>query len=387
MPKTTGHKKAAQRTGGALRKRNIKPGAGCQKSRYPKKATGAARSNSIFALSPQPIPGIVVEKKVDRKGWKREDDYDKMYEDLFAAYTNYCKITGCEYSAFDPLSAGLDIGKALYLLIERMKSVIPNSYSLNTEREDDIYLFRIFKEVDFQNNWHFFDIEPVVKYLSKSNKSLHDLFISALSLLHSCDIQTWYSGNLYAVDVLLYDDCYMNDYIDNTCEDEAEKESQLKIVKDLKESYSDGEVRRYQQLIEKSFIKPEALKRLIGKNRSRGPIKKWIQDVVSLALDGYRLRDFMYECAHDYSEDYMVRLQDQATIIWNDSDMVFAWTCEFMDNEAANFGVEPAIYSFEVSKDTRKIDIKNLDKAEAWMSKLTDLYNDYQCILKSIGHE
>ncbi len=389
MPQTIKHRISSRRAGRNTGKRNRKAQPGRKRCRGEKKNAAGVIGNSIFALKLSVIPGVIVEQAIKRKGrvsWEKDDDYEKMYYDLFGAYKNYCKLLGNDSIEFDPLKSGINLSQSCYMITNRIKELVPKAWKFNIDRHGDSYCFTIFKDLDLSNYWHHFNIEPVVKFLVKKNKELHDLFLSAIAVLAAMDIQTWYSGNLYATDVLM-DEYNIMDYIECRIDEESGVDEKMAEVNALRTNYSSGEVAAYQRLINNSFIKPEVLKKITARLKVRNPIKKWILQVADLAGQGYMLRDFIYEIGEDQDNDGALRLEDQITILWSDKDFVFDITSEYMDNDAANFGTEYPVYHFSIDKRTKNAPFEKMYRAQNWISGITDLFNSYQDVLKYIKYE
>ncbi|MGN6435974.1 MAG: hypothetical protein ACTHMM_05545 [Agriterribacter sp.] len=387
MPQTTIKKKTARGARRNLRKRNLKKGNRRQAGNRSTKAINKIIGSSLYALKFDTIPGVVVEKKFDGK-WKGDgdDDYDAMYNDLFAAYKRYCVLTGNEISKFDPLAAGVDLGKSLFLITQRMKEAVPHGYHISIDKNIDSsgYCFTIYKEVDFQQYWHYFNIEPVIKYLEKKDPELLWLFVSAINALVSyCDFQTW--RWLYGFDIVV-DDWSREDYIRGWSENGEHEQSLEKEFTEEVQKYTTGPAAKYYDFIKgkKCQKDPKKLLSEIKSLRRRNPIKNWITAAAQLVNDKWRIRDFCFDGDASEYEDAPVRLHDQITIIWSDDDNVYKITCEYMDNEAANFGTEAAIINFPVSKKTKAIDLQNYKEGEKWMSKIDDLFQQYQDVIKYV---
>jgi hypothetical protein len=390
MPQTNTYKNIAPRTRKGTIRRTHRTGHGCTQRNRKDPAPSCIIADSISALKLQPIPGIFIAQKIE-EGINEHDDYEKMYHDLFGAYYRYCELSKIECSRFDPLASGLDMGKSMFVITQRMKDIIPKGCELNIDRDGDDgdYFFSIFKEVDFGSYWHFFNIGPVVQWLEKKDKNLLKAFIAIISaLLQYCDFDIWFSGNLYAFDMVLMDEAYGYDFVYNSSDDDEERIRLFDVYNKTKERYSRGDIYQYAEKINHNHLSLQWVEKTLMGYRKKTPLINWLLQAKDFINDRLCLRHFIYNPGFEENEvDGCLKLNDQITILWSDNDMIFQITSEYMDNEAANFGIQIPIFNIPVAKNSRFIVTDKLPIAEKWFRKIDDLFQGYQDILKYIKYE
>ena len=386
MPQTIKHKRTARKIRRPAPKRKSQQGIRCKGSQRVQKKAPAIIGGSVYDLRLQAIPGIMVEENVSRlkQGHYSADDYVKMYYDVMEAYRRYCGLTGTEPMKMDPLSKGLGIGVSFSMLMSVVKQLLPGM-EVNIDRYDgdNKYYLSFFKEVSCNSYWHYFEIKPVVEYLAKKDKKLLLLFTRALAvLMRCCGFGSWWNGNLYAYDCLLQDEFYMMDFIDSRSDDDADHAALEEQYRSAKELYFKGKARKYQDLISAATINIKAITKEAGSYRN--DIARWIKMAMELEADGLSIEDFDYNSGEGVNEEGCISLRDQYTIIWEEGDIVFSVTSEYMDNEAANFGAQCPVFNLPVSGMTNKIATDKIEKAMEWMKKIDRLFESYAEIIRKL---
>lgn len=394
MPQTINQKRTAQRTRKGAHGRNNKAGKGCQGgSRTKEKASGII-ANSIFALTLKPRPSLEVVDKIGRTSrsyYSDTDDYYQMYEDLFAAYKVGVKICTGEATYMDPLKEDFGIGFALAYLMNGFKSnILPKGFEFNVDRGNDgYYYFTIYACTPFAEYWHGFDIRPVVHKLRKENKPLHDLFIVFLrSFMAKLNIPGWWNGGMgYAEYQLMEElqnwDEYNGDHWDEAGKKEGEDNAAFHQAQFDYHSYTSGEAKEYQQLIEKAKPRSaESLLQSLGKFDKRIKIVRWMKNACELMKEPYRIEDFEYAEMMDEGEG--LEFNQQVTIIWDWDDNYTRQQSLSIDATAQGCGVYPPVISLAVTPVSKKIDIEWLKKGVAWPGKITALQKEYISITEKL---
>jgi hypothetical protein len=394
MPQKNNHTATTSRTRKNISKRIKQCNVGCKEGIGPKADIKQTIANSIFAVKLHPIPGIVVEQKVlsttsSTNKVELEYDYDKMYVDLFGAYQNALHIKG-EKSPFNPLKSGMTLSLSINYLVNAFKNnIVPEGFHVNIDRSvDGDYCFVIWKDLGFREFWHFFTIKPVLEFLNKKNKKLENIFTNAIKgLIERSGFTAWFHGNLYPFDSLVYDEMFMQDYIENSTDNTEEYEADILKMQELKHEYENGNAKKYETIIKKySNSDIDILIKDLSKYPKTNKVANWIRMVVDLLKEGQCINNFIYEAGiEEYNDEPILKLYDMFTIIW-DEDLIFDIACEYIDNEAMN-GIEIPIINYWVNKNTKSIPFKKLIDGQGWIKKLADLFYAYQDLLKTINYE
>ena len=174
----------------------------------------------------------------------------------------------------------------------------------------------------------------------------------------------------------------MMDFIDSRSDDDADHAALEEQYRSAKELYFKGKARKYQDLISAATINIKAITKEAGSYRN--DIARWIKMAMELEADGLSIEDFDYNSGEGVNEEGCISLRDQYTIIWEEGDIVFSVTSEYMDNEAANFGAQCPVFNLPVSGMTNKIATDKIEKAMEWMKKIDRLFESYAEIIRKL---
>lgn len=384
MPKTITRKRIARavRKGINAGKNQSRP----RRTRSNGTAEKAARiiANSLFALTLKERPAIEIADKLSTKKQLHldsDDDFYKIYKDLLKILHHAIPLITGEKTKFDPLTEGFDIGFAMHYIIKCFENNIqPKGYDYSIDKDGNGYYFTIYKECDFKEYWHAFEIQPVVHYLKK-NKALHDLFISFIrSLMLYTDIQLWWQGTIAFADEWLEERIvYMEE------EGEIEEPEDLEKAKSTLHSYKQGEAKKYQNLLTRAAtFSPEQLLQKLQRFNARNKVVIWMKEAcVFMQLPG-NMSDFHYpEFIEDISDGEGLHFPDQASIIWA-WDEYATMAGEWMDDVANNCGVIPPLLNFHITTETKSFDFAEFDKRSGWPHELTIIQTKYNALVESI---
>lgn len=380
MPQKINRKRATQRS-----RNRTKPGAHkaperCRPGVRCSEEGPAIIANSFFALT---LPKLKGYQTVQEEFCAFQEPVSRINTDLLGSLNRALKLL----HNIPPIKVDkLKHTDAFELIINVFESrVLPAGFKYNIERdESQNYMFTVYKAIHFEDYWHFFPIKKIVDHLEKKDNNLLQLFLCTINALRSiADFNAWFD-NLYAADMIIHDEDGANDYLlrmDDLYDNEEEGIAAGNEFMSDVEAYKTGRVKQYQEAIHSSNYDINKIAAGVKKYRSNNKIASWIKQALDLLQDGQCLNNFKYSGLAD--EDYgdgCVRLEDQVTILWSETDSVFKITAEYMDNEAANFGVEQPFLNFPISKTNRFIPFNTIPVAEKWMGKISTLFRSFHAI-------
>lgn len=387
MPQITKHKKSARRV-----RKSPNAGANQARSRRTRSNGTAAQTpriigNSLFALTLKAKPEVeILHKTKGRKEFSHlndDDNFFEIYNDLLPIAQHAIKLVTGETTKFDPLAESFDIGFSMqYPLSLFQNNVLPKGWSYNIDKGEEGYYFTAYKECEFKECWHAFDIKPVVMYLRRTNKKLHDLFIVFIrTFMFYTDVKLWWH------DIFAFSEEWLEENISNMM-DEAESDDDWKSVIDAQEtldSYQSGEAYRYRKLIENAkHSSPEKLIAILQKFNSRNKVVQLMKDMCGFMQLPGCMNDFHY---HEFAEEETggegLQFTDQAAIIWS-WDEYASMTGEWMDDIANNCGVIPPLLCLSITKKNRCIDFNAFQKRISWTFELSKLYSRYQKVTSTL---
>lgn len=391
MPKTTQYHPAARRPRKGAQKRNERKIAGRPgvNGKGPQGPTVIA--NSLFALTLTAKPGMTVLNNTDgmtrtRRGYDgREDDYTKMYEDLFAAFKIAYKLVNGETTSYNPIK-DFEIGMALNYVVEGFTNhVLPKTWHVNVDRDDSHYYFTIYRELEFSQYWHAFEIKPVVTYLKQYNKKLHDLFLILIySFITKMDLGTWWNGGMQYAEYMAMDPQWDDDFEDDD-EEQAREVEIAKRAEELQRYDKGGEAFEYEELIRHAgFSNPAGIRKAIRRLKSRNPVAKWMLKACDYMEEAVPMSNFVYE---ELSEDEGwdgVKLEDQVTIVWDIDDAYTVMQDQANEANANGFGIMPPIQNYRFGKNTKHFDIDELNVQYRTLDGLTALHKAYDAMIDKI---
>lgn len=394
MPKTSHQKRTALRSRSHIHRRKNKQKQGRQGSNGNHPQAPKVIANSFFALTLKAKPGLEISDKIVEKPHRgyhsATDDYEAMYKDLLQAYQNALKLVKGEQSPCDPLKDGFELSMALHYVTCAFKNnILPEGYRFNIDRTNEgEYFFTIFKEVDFPDYWHAFELKQIVKKLWRDNQKLHDLFIVLIkSFMTSAGICGWWNGGMGYADWQLeerianWDDSY-GDFDEGSKEHKESMKAFASAVTTCK-SYENGDPAEYQSLISKAKPRSaDSLLKSLDRFSKRSPIVQWMIEVCEFMKLPGTIDDFTYPEMMEEHEG--LHFDEQATVIWDWEDEYTAEQMEGMEATVQGCGEFPPILNMGIMPYSKKIDFDDLQKREAWPQKLSDLFKSMREVIKMI---
>lgn len=403
MPQKITNRTIARKSRKGVHGRKAKPGTKHKGPSKPKASAPAVIAHSIFALTLKPKKGVEIYFK---KGGKKkgayhsiDDDYEQMYRDLLACYSRAYYLLKGEKFTVDFVKMGLSLETGLSAVLRNFeRDILPNGYQYNVDRSDNEesnpYYFTIFKDLDFPNYWHSFAIKHAVLHLEKKNPKLLRLFLIFInSFSQSLDIDTWYGYTAgYAGDWIeqKISDMQAEYDLDFATPDEfflaAKENDEVKEYKDAVDTldeYKSGLAAHYEKELKEAPVRSaKQILAQLKKLRSRSPIAKVIREGCALMQEGYTLGNFIYREMEESNDGMGLRLEMQATILWDGNDLYTAMQSEMIDSESQE-GIWPPYARYAITPDSREIDTEWLKKAEQWPMKLSDYHKFASTILES----
>lgn len=388
MSRTTKTKTITQTARGNSRGRTRKKRHGRQTSRRSTTNGPEIIADSVYTLRLNSIPSVVFDIQELQQSFQRGTNYEKMYHDLRACLIAAFKIKG-ENSEMDPLAWGMSLSASLQIVTNVFKNnILPAGYKVNIDynKYSKDYFFTMYKVVDAQEYWRYFPIRRVVQHLEKKNKKLHDAFVMVLSgLREGAGICTWFGGYVWGYEHVVNDTQEALMYVQDRYDDEEEAKRAAQELIDEAKDYKNGEANRYAKYITKTSYKREkVLSDIKGMRGQWLPFVKWIQDAVDIIDDNCNIWNLDYQNGDFDYDDGCVQIFQTITILWDDDDYVFYNERDFVDNEAANFGVAWPIVHFVVKPETKSIPYESFPVQEKWYDKISKLFHSFHEIVEKL---
>lgn len=362
--------KVRKRTGRGKNKK--KPG--CQRSSRAKKSTAAEFSSTLFTVKLQPKIAYQIKDEVS----PFEAPLNDMARQLLASLNYGLKALGKK--EFIRTAAKMEGDKIIEWCDSVLKSqVLPEGFKYNIDKDDNGYFFVLYKVLDFNQHWHYFQIKPIVKYLENKDKKLLGLYLSALNILRtSCGICTWFGGNNYGYESMIGDEWSFNDYINNFDTEDGDDENVRQEWIDCREGYISGDANKAEYLICKANTDINALKRGLRNYPLQNSVARLIRKIIAIAELDMNIYDFQYDSyntGEDYYDGEPLRLIEQVTIIWEEDDKIFDIECEHLDIHAGEFGVMEPTVSIKMDSKLKLHEFSGTQEKQQFFKSLTDLFN------------
>jgi hypothetical protein len=399
MSKKTVHPKTALRTRQTAYRRKVRSIQRRQGNKRTRPDPPRVLANSIFALTLDAKPGLEVltitaGKKSLLQG---EDDYFRIYSDLFPVMKHAVKLATGEHTEYDPLLDGQTIGWSLGYLVRIFKTqVLPKDYEFRIDKSDQHgYHFTIYRYCPFNDFWHAFEVKPVIEDLKKTNCRLHDLFISFLNyFLEKTGIDAWWNGALGYAEYALEEEVF--NWEDNVGPIAAPKKASKQEKKEAEQSrvqyeqanlaikeYKTGDPVKYKKLILSNRVSKTAILSALAHTKVNHPIVNWMLRAMDFMEAPGSIREYMYR---DYFDDENIEglmFDEQVALLWDWQDPYSRLQGEGLDANAQGVGIHPPLLHYPITLDTKKIDVAQLNERVRWPAKLSDLWNGYATIVEN----
>lgn len=389
MPKTIKKRSAAQRTRKSTDAGKNKKEPGCQGGNRNASTAPRVISNSIFALTLKDRPAIEIVEKMDvrKHGYaaSEEDDYMKMYRDLLVCFQNAVRIVKNDVTTFDPFASGLDIGVSLSYVLKGFESnILPKGCEYNIDKDESGYYFTIYKQLDFGNYWHTFEIKPIVDHLKVHNKKLHDLFVILISsFMTKTDILTWWNGGLGYADYMLQEriECFEPEEY----EDDQEADKALDALIDAWLCYEWTDAKEYEELIRAApYHTPEKMLKTLSNFDSENRTVKWMKAVCEFMKLPGCINDFIYYESEEDDPPEGLKVDQQAAIIWNWDDELTHMQEECIDAEAQGCGVLDGVLNYHFTRHTKSFDINDFNLRCTWPAELHKIHTMSRALIEEL---
>lgn len=379
MPTGTHHRKITQRA-------RIRAKARANKQATRRKAGNGSKADaariiadSVFALTLKPKPAVIVKQliRIDSSRYSKQDDYEKMYQDVMQVVHNAVYLVTGEVTSFNPYASGFGLSESFDIILNIFKrDVLPNGWEFNIEKEDNhsIYHIAMYKVCEMQCFWHVFELKHVLKYWRKKNPELHDMFLLFMyNFCHHTQIMTWYNGALgYVEPELLME--RLQEFEFDTEEEQYQKEAEVQAVID---SYEKGEVHEYEEMMKAQYPEPvESLRSMLSYFPRRNKLVRWMLDACTLMEAPVGINDFIYaEMVEERGEGVMFDMQ--MGVIWDVTDPFTCEQEEYLDAESQGCGIHEPILTIRLFSDIERLSIKEIEACKTWPQQLTKIYQQY----------
>lgn len=380
MPEKTKTKRPAQVARRSVVKSRIARHKTLRQSRRPASPSIAIFGDSIHRVSFKEKIGPEVFFKLSGENMEIEN-FEKIFNDLWKAYTNLNYLLTGEKIQFDLYATGLNKGTILFHVVTSFKKLIPQGFLVNVDEENGKYFFIIYSDCGWQPSWHALEVGPALIKLKKQNKKLHDLFISFLRALRDyTGLDLWDEGMMGSTLE------YMDEHLLNMKGEHDEGD--LAEYKAGIELYADGLPAAYAKLIRRAKkIKPEMIRRHAQRFKARHPIAKLISEGTEILIADCNIYRFCYRGTMEDNEmDYFLSFDSQANIIWNIEDEFSREHEEALDSQA-NEGIQTPCFSFKIDASLRKIDFHELFEKCKWPEKFSQYFSRAFNLMKKFNHE
>lgn len=385
MPKTNQSKGIAQNTRKRTNARGNQQKPRCKASTGAKTHTPKIIANSLFALTLTPLIGLEVEQKFDKpKKVYGSDDYNKMYKDLFECVQTGLTIINGKGSPWNPINEGYDIAFSLKYILNVFKhNLLPEDFEFNIDEVDGEYYFTVYSPFfGTKENWNFYEIKPIVKYLEKTDTKLYNLFIKFLKCFMTItEINDWRD--------FFYAEEQIEEQLNNWFEDRAgdvenEEEENImqeeyKLAFDCVQDYKKGEPAQYIKKVGASEF--HNVDYFIKKIKTLGfadPVIDWMLKTCEfLKLSCGSVHQFVYQEFQDSDDGDGLAFYDQHTIIWDAEDYYTSEIDAMVESTAIGIGVVPPVMHFHLKKDSKKYDFGWIEKSKNWILEFDKVYQGF----------
>lgn len=391
MPTKIRSRPAARSFRGSSHRRKDKKVQGCKRVDSPKPSAPKIIANSLFALT------------LKAKSWgdiagtfpgHRHHDTAAVYKELLACYNN--AVTQLGGSAFVPTDVGDMPSKKLGELIEAFRqNILPEGFEFNidthynSKTEKEAFHFTVYKECEYREWWHYFELKPVLVDIKKRNPRLHDFFLVFLSsFLHYTGIPAWWNGALGYSEWQLPEHLAELEYalkekqfVEN---DEEQLKDRILEIKNTIEDYRHGLPRQYYKKITSiSSRTPDSLLRSLKAFSSKSYLVKFMKQACELMKTPATIRSFCYEQVHGESAEGL-SFYSQVSIIWDLDDAFTKEEMECLDSEAQGCGVFPPILHGQLMPKGKMQDVQKFTSLKTWPMQLSKLWTIFDALTISI---
>jgi hypothetical protein len=397
MPSSIKKARAARKSRKGANGRKDRSQHGRQGSDRTKESGPRVIANSVFALTLNTKLGIEVESKLEGgSAFDDKDDYEKMFDDLFAAYIHCMKLAGTPTHC-NPRKEGLEINACLAFVVNGFKNnLLPNGWAMRIDRDGDEYYFTAFVDCSFPDWWHAIEIMPVIEDLRRNAPHLLELFLEFIAYLYKrLDMPTWWNGGMgyceYMVDEQI--ECWE----DNMGEIEAGPDASKQAIEDAKlsklryedtldafNSYNAGEIKEYEKLLTDLHPDKKKLASRINKSRSRHAIVSFMKEAMAFLEEPCFLSDYiLHELHEENGGEQGLEFDRQVTLIWDWNDAYAAMEMDAIDVDVQNFGVMPPLLYRYYTNRTKEIP-KDFTTLQTWPSRFSKLWGKYRDMVEVI---
>lgn len=385
MPKTNQSKTVTQQPRKRSDARSNKQKPRCKASVRSKTITSKVIANSLFALTLTPLIGFEVEQKLEKpKKVYAQEDYTKMYSDLFECVQTGLKLINGEGSSWNPINNGYDIAFSLKYVINVFKhNLLPEGFDFNIDEVDGEYYFTAYTPCYVsKENWHSYEIKPVVKYLEKTDTKLYKLFIEFLKcFITITEINDWRD--------CFYAEEYIAEQLDNWFDEKAEyveneeeesiMHSEYQLALATVEEYKNGEPAQYiKKVSSATFHNVDYFINKINNLGFSDPVIDWMLKTCEfLKLKVGSLNEFVYQEFQESDEGDGLALYDQHTIIWDSEDYYTKEIESIIESSATGMGVLPPIIHFHLRKDSKSYDFNRIEQSKNWLIEFDKVFESF----------
>lgn len=379
MPKNSNTRTSRKTRKNLLQRKNRKK-QGRAGRRRPEPNAPAIIANSLFALTLNPVPGVVVESNKSL-----QNGAFKIYDDLLLCLNKIISSSGeiPKLPADDlPIERKLD---ALMGLIKRALKL-----EFNVELIEKKFCVVVYHKCDYVNYLPAFQVGPSLLKVKKQNPRIHDLFVSFLKTFVSVAcVDTWFdfafeNSREYLKDTIWQyenDGDYRQD-IDPDWMDEAKK--------DLEE-YETGLPTVYQKLLRRTKNPKSAADLLKSANRfkAKHPLLKLIRKGCEVLDPRFSMWKYNYNPDIDNQDEdnrdgYSLEFINQAMICWKYGGPVDDEYNSWIDSHANEAGVDlPICKSVIHPNKNGRFNKEEFIEMCLWPSRLAEFFSDANHILNN----
>lgn len=313
---------------------------------------------------------------------RHDVDMNCLYNDLRDIINHARFLKDKKEYSFDPLASGMSLGLSLNILIKIFNDeFVPSGWSFNIDKgdRDDRHHLTVYKSIAFYGCWHMFPIKPIAEKL-KGVKPLQKAFYGVVGLLiNFCGFSTWREGTLYMTDMLFYSEySEIEEYASNNTESEEEYHQMIVALEEERHCYSQGDAYKMEQILKRNcsikYIRRTAT------NYAFHPVSAWILKALEMVESPYHINHFSYnEHGEDDYYESGVPFSAQVTIMYKDDDLFTSITGEYLDGDAANFGVQDPTMFYVFHHEMKQI--PTYDDGQSWITKISELHDEYNKLL------
>jgi hypothetical protein len=379
MPKST-KRRASRKTRKNLLSRKNNKKQGRKGRRRPQANAPAIISNSLFALTLNPVPGIVVESNKTLDG-----NTSKLYSDLVLCYYKLNPEVGVIPKLPDDSHP---IEYKLASLVDRIKRALDKNFGFNIDYIKKRYCLSIYHRCHYPDYLPSMQVGLALLKVKKENPRLHKLFLAFLkTLINVTLIDTWFDSNFeYARDMF-------EDNIHQLEHDEGLDPEWITGAKAELDLYKKGDAFQYEKLLERSKRnkrKMDITPILKAANRfnSVHPLIKVIKKGCEIIEPRYTMLQYAYEPdleEDDERDSYTLEFTNRAMIFWSYGGNINEEYDEWINCQANEGGIKEPICRHTVyPNQNADFDLKAFNEMCRWPSRLAvffdyanDLLNKY----------